>query len=440
MFTRSRRRLAYLFAMPMGLILFAFTFIVYYRQAQNQLQSFDRRLYLTAEKISKAFGDPQTSNDLDIDSDINIWQRETEHNYICLYDSNRNLRAKLPELETYSCPLYLTKIKGFKTIIKNQDKLNSSSIRLRQLTVPIKKNNEYISYLQLTSSLEKIENSLSQTKLFLSLGIPMTLGIIGIVGWLLGGLAMQPTEIAYKQLQRFTADASHELRAPVAAILSNAQVGLLVPENNLKQPRQRLENIVEISKTMSSLISNLLLLARHEGRLNIQDLENIDLVKFLQDLAKEYQYVAQEQELKLVTVFPSHEVMIKADPELLKQAIRNLLDNACKYTVAGGNIKILLNTRRLNPSSFRQFPLKASRQASIEIKDNGIGIPKKDLPYIFERFYRVDAARTRSSGGFGLGLAISLQIIQAHGGQISVNSKVEQGTTFQICLPLKKSI
>ena len=268
----------------------------------------------------------------------------------------------------------------------------------------------------------------------------MTLGIIGIVGWLLGGLAMQPTEIAYKQLQRFTADASHELRAPVAAILSNAQVGLLVPENNLKQPRQRLENIVEISKTMSSLISNLLLLARHEGRLNIQDLENIDLVKFLQDLAKEYQYVAQEQELKLVTVFPSHEVMIKADPELLKQAIRNLLDNACKYTVAGGNIKILLNTRRLNPSSFRQFPLKASRQASIEIKDNGIGIPKKDLPYIFERFYRVDAARTRSSGGFGLGLAISLQIIQAHGGQISVNSKVEQGTTFQICLPLKKSI
>jgi signal transduction histidine kinase len=106
---------------------------------------------------------------------------------------------------------------------------------------------------------------------------------------------------------------------------------------------------------------------------------------------------------------------------LLTQAITNLLTNACKYTPAGGKVELRLAEKY--------------RQAIIEIEDSGIGIPEADLPHIFERFYQVDSDRSRTTGGFGLGLAIAKQIVEAHGGQIVVSSEVERGTIFTIKLP-----
>lgn len=251
--------------------------------------------------------------------------------------------------------------------------------------------------------------------------MPITLVFTGIVGWTLADLAMQPVRRSYEQLQRFTADASHELRAPVASILSNAQVGLLAPLEDNQQPRQRLAKIVTQSKYMSALIGNLLFLARHQGQLNSQDISKIDIIKLLNSLINEYQLLAAEKDLKFSWDLPATSLEIYGDRDLLRQAIHNLLDNAIKYTPAKGAIALEVAVK--------------PRRPIITVKDTGIGIPDSDLPHIFDRFYRVDKARTRETGGFGLGLAIAQQIIHAHSGTIIVESKLGKGTKFQICLP-----
>ena len=128
------------------------------------------------------------------------------------------------------------------------------------------------------------------------------------------------------------------------------------------------------------------------------------------------------QNLHFDSMLPDGSATVQGEHGLLQQAIANLLDNACHYTPTGGMIR-----------------LKCQVQACwivIQVEDSGIGIPAADLPHIFERFYRVDQHRSRQAGGFGLGLAIVHQIVELHGGQIKANSQLQQGSQFEIRLPL----
>ncbi|NJR52570.1 MAG: two-component sensor histidine kinase [Leptolyngbyaceae cyanobacterium CSU_1_3] len=418
MFDRSRRNLAYWFALSMGSILIVFAGAGYSLAVKEQLRVFDAALY----KKSQLIADSLVGNGSDpLPKEMPMWGDRLLINndlvYVRLYDHKGHLVGFLKDsgqgrLETK--PGYQTlQFWGYQNTL-------TSRVWLRQITIPVMQNKQRIAYLQVAASLTPLQHSLNEARFFLMLGVPTALGIIGVTGWFLGGLAMQPTRRAYEQLQRFTADASHELRAPVAAVLSNAQVGLMPPEDPQEQ-HQRLQNIVETAKSMSTLIGNLLFLSRNEGQLNPKTLKTIDIVALMQTLISGYTTQAATQNLIFTIQLPEQPIYLKADGELLRQAIVNLLNNAFKYTPPGGTVHLRV--------------VAQSHRTIVQVEDSGIGIPSGDLPHVFERFYRVDTARSRQTGGFGLGLAIAQQIVQAHRGQITATSQVGKGSMFQLELP-----
>ncbi|MCY2940311.1 MAG: HAMP domain-containing sensor histidine kinase [Planctomycetota bacterium] len=230
-------------------------------------------------------------------------------------------------------------------------------------------------------------------------------------------------EASFSRQRQFTADASHELRTPLTVIRSVSELAL----SQVRSPTEYQETIevsLKAAERMTNLVNGLLALARLDS--SNADF-NLQLISFNDVVSESIGLLgAMASERKVGLIADLHSVQIFGNSESLSRMIDNLITNAIIYNKPGGKVFI---TIRIHDD-----------KAVLEIKDTGVGIPEEHLPFLFERFYRVDKARSRLSGGSGLGLAICKGVIEKHNGTITVQSIFGEGTTFRIQLPVFKNL
>jgi two-component system sensor histidine kinase CiaH len=230
--------------------------------------------------------------------------------------------------------------------------------------------------------------------------------------------AVEPIRKAWRQQKEFLADASHELRNPLAVIQTNLEVIRDNQEETVAAQREWLDNIQDELRQMTGLVGSLLFLARIDSHQRVMDKKHFDLDVLLARVCEAFKPITVTQKINLET-FITEKIAAYGDAAAFRQVAENLLDNAVRHTPAGGKITVKLE--------------QTAKRIVLTVADNGEGIAAQHLPKIFDRFFQVDSSR--SKGKSGLGLAIVKSIVESHNGAIQVNSQPGGGTTFTIYLP-----
>lgn len=254
-------------------------------------------------------------------------------------------------------------------------------------------------------------------------GIIIILFITVCASCILSKIALKPLEKAWQQQLDFTANASHDLRTPLASLRLNLEIVQEEPEKTIEQQQKWLQNVSFEANRMSYILDNLLTLSRQDCGTKELVYSSFDINNAIQEVLNSFYPRAEQANIIVKTDFEP-KLILNADLERFQQLITILTDNAILY--AG------------RPSEFVIHSKKINKYIQITLSDTGIGIPANDLPRIFERFYRVDVTRSSKIKGTGLGLSIAKGIVEAHKGTIQVNSILNKGTTFTINFPIKK--
>lgn len=219
----------------------------------------------------------------------------------------------------------------------------------------------------------------------------------------------------------FIANVSHELRTPISMLQGYSEAIIDDIAGSDEEKKEIAKIIYDESLRMGRLVNELLDLARMEAGHVELNLEPVEVQPFTERIVRKFQGLAREQQIELTLAIDEATEIIECDPDRIEQVLTNLLHNAIRHTNIHGRVTLAI-------SGYEEG-------CKFDVRDTGSGIPEVDLPYVFERFYKADKARTRGRGGTGLGLAIAKNIVDAHKGHISVHSKTNEGTTFSFFLP-----
>ncbi len=398
---------------------------VYEFFAFSLYQQLDRQLFTLADAAShsllgikknkKIFQDSDYRR-LDNDGDLDLpWQNiQKPSQGIEWFDEKRQLIAKagniFPSFDLSS---------EHRTYTVNNQRIRTLTLQVNQ---EIEAKKQIIGYVRINESTEAVEIVLTQLRLGMMLGGILVLGLTAFGGMWLTKQSLKPIEQSFEKLKQFTADASHELRNPLAGIRTCVEVMQSHPERIHPTDIDKFKAIASGINQMTSLVEDLLLLARTDQNC-ISFTKNcviIPLHELLEDLVEFLLSQAEEKKIKLILDIQA-EVQLKGDGNQLWRLFLNLIENAIYYTDYGGEVRVCLEERE--------------KWILVQIKDTGIGISSEQLPLIFDRLWRADKARTRREGGSGLGLAIAKTLAEYHQGEITVTSELGKGSCFVVRFP-----
>ncbi len=421
-FSYLRRRLLFAYLLIMGMILGISGTALYIFFTRSMNRQLDHRLITLVQAAAPSLDTVKLKGRQELDQDI-PWRALFSNLEQSLewFDADGRLLAKEGEFFSRS-PLV-------KNSLTNNSPVFQQEAKIRSVTIPIyadgveKDTLKLKGYIRASESLSEIETALNHLKLGLWLGGGTALFFIGISSIYLTHQAFQPTLQSFQQLKQFMAEASHELRNPLTKINFATEALLSHPEQiRRSSDLRKLVMIQSSAEQMQKLLEDLLFLARTDSMPNSSDWEGsiLTLSELLLPLVDHFQAIASNRGIEFQTKLLDG-LAIKGDASQLSRAFSNLLENALKYTDAGGKVSLYLE--------------ESKQRAIVYIEDTGIGIAPEQVPFIFQRFWRADQAR-RKQEGLGLGLAIVEALIKKHKGKIIVNSEVNVGTCFKVYLPL----
>jgi two-component system, OmpR family, sensor kinase len=449
-----RARLTILYSMLLGGVLLLFGVLVYVLASTVLLVQVDRILIQTTKDIIKtARVGPQEGTDI-----VELPGLELTSSVYVQFWRGRVLKMASPSIRSLKEPFDDPDLDAKRPILRN---VYFQKTHLRVLTAPLVQGGRPAGVIQAATNLALVDLLRSALLSILATLTLVSMLLAAIASWLGIGKALAPiqtaTETAYQittagdlsrripyggpagdeigllirafnrtlerlenlftSQQRFLADVSHELRTPLTVIKGNADLIRKIGADD-----ESLDSIKDEADRLTRLVGDLLLLAQAEsGKLPL-NLRPVELDLLLTDVFQQMGVLAREKSI-LLRLTDIDQALVNGDRDRLKQVFINLMSNAIEYTPKGGEVFVSLS--------------KSDEMARVVVRDTGTGISAKDLPRIFDRFYRGEKSRTRSkTSGFGLGLSIAYWIVDHHGGRIEIDSHEGQGTTFVVFLPL----
>ena len=461
-----RSRLTAWYVILLAIILILFSVLLNYFLSKRLYQSVDNSLTVSATVVSTSATMRLTGSPLPgLNQFFDQFLREGNLNkFYRIYDGSGSVGSRSGNISASEFPLSGT---AYADALKGNNSYETFKVGgkhpIRVITMPVMVNDKLVNLVQVGTSLQAVQETLRNLKIILFTAVPSVLIFAALFARFMARRALKPIsriidtardigqgqelskripvlkikdelgqlaltfnemmnrlENSFKQMRQFSSDASHELRTPLTVLKGQNELIL----SKLRKPEEYQEvissNLEEINY-MSKVLEDLFLLSKSDENQVGLNCKQFNLKPLVEEVCKHAEVLAEEKNIKIIIAF-LEAVQIKGDEVRLRQMSWNILQNGIKYTQCGGELKVSLQ----NGGDF----------ALMTIQDTGIGIPEEDLGFIFNRFYRVDKARSRDEGGSGLGLSICRQIAEAHKGTIEVESKLGVGTRFKIRLPL----
>jgi len=477
-FRSLRFKLTLWYVLILGILLISFSGFLYITLSKSLYRDVDNRLRSLAHLIATESGSPSSTFgfgklDQAVRATLNL---RPVGKFIQVLDESGNIGEKSENLKNVQLPISLQALKNAsKGFITFETVSTFGNTPLRMMTLPVIENGHMARIIQVASSLEDVEDALRTLFIILVIAVPSALLVASLGGQFLANQALKPVDHitqtarmitsqnlnqrikslkvkdeisrlietfnemisrldqSFHQIKQFSSDASHELKTPLTILKGEVEVALRKERTSQDYEQILRSNLEEINR-MSKIVDNLLLLARTEtGEIRLFK-EEVNLSQIVSEVVTQLTKLAHAKDLQIVATNHHEDIPLYGDALRIREMLLNLIENSIKYTEPGGSISVSLEKNA--PHSLPGEEEGSYDGVKIVVSDTGIGIAKEDQERIFGRFFRVDKARSGEQGGSGLGLSICKWIVEAHQGEISVESELGKGSRFIVRLPI----